>query len=488
MTRLEASNEPSMEDILASIRKIIAEDPPGSRPVPPHSAPRAAAAAAPAPSSYGRAPTRGEALTRGEVISREPQFSSELLSAPADSNPEPYLRATPAKPETPSFGSAPFFLPKGEAKPVAARIEPSFSAMAAPVSALSPLPTVLAEPTPVALSVEAQLSDLLGDVALSPVAQIAAQTVEPVAYAMPSTSVVIEAAKPSIDFAAKLIGRPSPTPEIVAVQAETRPGFSVSRDGFMPENPHGSVETDLGAEGAAGGGDVGGRDPFDFDLGPSPFEPKVAAVEAAHTSVPASADIEPSRQSEAIAASEPEPIAAAGDRVAVREEHPTDLDFVSGPLPYVAASVEATVPPPELAPELAPEIAPVPGPVPEPVSVLSTVTPETVIPDLEPAAIENVVPELEPHPIEDMQSHLVAVTEATALPVGSAQNALGPVAQSMQMTLPPAAQRTMEDTVADLLRPMLKSWLAENMPKIVERALRRELTEQLHSEHKAAAE
>ena len=39
--------------------------------------------------------------------------------------------------------------------------------------------------------------------------------------------------------------------------------------------------------------------------------------------------------------------------------------------------------------------------------------------------------------------------------------------------------RTMEDAVADLLRPLLKTWLAENMPKIVERALRREMTERL---------
>jgi cell pole-organizing protein PopZ len=37
----------------------------------------------------------------------------------------------------------------------------------------------------------------------------------------------------------------------------------------------------------------------------------------------------------------------------------------------------------------------------------------------------------------------------------------------------------MEDAVADLLRPLLKTWLAENMPKIVERALRREMTERL---------
>jgi cell pole-organizing protein PopZ len=36
-----------------------------------------------------------------------------------------------------------------------------------------------------------------------------------------------------------------------------------------------------------------------------------------------------------------------------------------------------------------------------------------------------------------------------------------------------------EDAVADLLRPLLRTWLAENMPKIVERALRREMTERL---------
>lgn len=43
----------------------------------------------------------------------------------------------------------------------------------------------------------------------------------------------------------------------------------------------------------------------------------------------------------------------------------------------------------------------------------------------------------------------------------------------------PPAERTMEDAMADLLRPLLKTWLAENMPKIVERALRREMSERL---------
>lgn len=36
--------------------------------------------------------------------------------------------------------------------------------------------------------------------------------------------------------------------------------------------------------------------------------------------------------------------------------------------------------------------------------------------------------------------------------------------------------RTLEDTVAELLRPMLRDWLDSNMPRIVEKALRVELS------------
>ena len=52
--------------------------------------------------------------------------------------------------------------------------------------------------------------------------------------------------------------------------------------------------------------------------------------------------------------------------------------------------------------------------------------------------------------------------------------------------------RTIEDMVAELLRPMLREWLAENMPRIVEKALRIELAEGLkavdHIPRKAAEE
>jgi cell pole-organizing protein PopZ len=36
----------------------------------------------------------------------------------------------------------------------------------------------------------------------------------------------------------------------------------------------------------------------------------------------------------------------------------------------------------------------------------------------------------------------------------------------------------MDRAAAELLRPMLRQWLADNMPRIVEDALRSELTEQ----------
>ena len=49
-------------------------------------------------------------------------------------------------------------------------------------------------------------------------------------------------------------------------------------------------------------------------------------------------------------------------------------------------------------------------------------------------------------------------------------------------------QRTAEDALAELLRPMLRTWLAENLPKIVERALRQELAGQISADQKTAAE
>jgi cell pole-organizing protein PopZ len=42
----------------------------------------------------------------------------------------------------------------------------------------------------------------------------------------------------------------------------------------------------------------------------------------------------------------------------------------------------------------------------------------------------------------------------------------------------------MEDTTADLLRPMLRQWLADNMPRMVEKALHIEIAESVKSPKK----
>lgn len=50
-----------------------------------------------------------------------------------------------------------------------------------------------------------------------------------------------------------------------------------------------------------------------------------------------------------------------------------------------------------------------------------------------------------------------------------------PAPLSVEATAP--VNRTLEDAVADMLRPMLQQWVAENMPRIIERALRTEVAQ-----------
>ena len=61
-----------------------------------------------------------------------------------------------------------------------------------------------------------------------------------------------------------------------------------------------------------------------------------------------------------------------------------------------------------------------------------------------------------------------------ALPADASQSTVTAVASPYPAS---AAEptRTMEDTVAELLRPMLRQWLDTNMPRVVEKALRVEL-------------
>jgi cell pole-organizing protein PopZ len=81
----------------------------------------------------------------------------------------------------------------------------------------------------------------------------------------------------------------------------------------------------------------------------------------------------------------------------------------------------------------------------------------------------------------DTATTVAASTALNALAQGLAASTAVPaleesVAAPVTQPVTPAV-RTLEDTVTDLLRPMLRQWLDANMPRIVEKALRVELAE-----------
>jgi cell pole-organizing protein PopZ len=59
----------------------------------------------------------------------------------------------------------------------------------------------------------------------------------------------------------------------------------------------------------------------------------------------------------------------------------------------------------------------------------------------------------------------------TAEPVRNASDQAPPISADQTGTI--------EDATADLLRPMLRQWLADNMPRMVEKALHIEIAESL---------
>jgi len=107
----------------------------------------------------------------------------------------------------------------------------------------------------------------------------------------------------------------------------------------------------------------------------------------------------------------------------------------------------------------------------EPPLPMAEVAPEPSRP-VEPQRPEFV----QAHPVPPPAPPVSPAASAPALRSEPASSASQPPALSSELS---SGDRPMEDAVADLLRPLLKTWLAENMPKILERALRREMSERL---------
>ncbi len=505
MTRLDASHEPSMEDILASIRKIIAEEPPGSRVAPapalrhvsvqpnapssrvfqsegiadvamaangsalnPYAQPASRSFIQPDPSPNGAAPS---GLSIDAAASAMPSSAEPRQS-------EPYLRSTPAAADLSAFKPAPFF-PRSMNGAQEARVEPSFASMSAPVAE----PAIAAELPPAAvLSVDAQLSDLLSEVLPSTAGPQTAEAPQIYETAAP-VSAAVSAFEPA-DAHEAVASRGDEVTDPVS-KADSRPGFTVSRDGYVGAASIVTAQAEPKE-----------RDPFDFDLGPSPFAAKIAArsktVAEVADQLARLSDVPPAP----VIVPEALPSATASHGMTDVTEQPIAVATV----PYLAPSIAATMAPPSDFVATAPTVQASGVSGASPVSSLAEGSPTSFSDETAPIS-EDVADggrtdaALASTPLDTPTATTTPAlysAESSSLPargdVQSRHSMLTVDSLASATYAQDMAQRSMEDTVADLLRPMLKTWLAENMPKIVERALRREITEQMLSEHKSAAE
>jgi cell pole-organizing protein PopZ len=142
------------------------------------------------------------------------------------------------------------------------------------------------------------------------------------------------------------------------------------------------------------------------------------------------------------------------------------------------APADAAAPEPEAEPEIeaaAPSFTPEPeaDPEPEDDGVLELTERVESVGDLD-VYTPSVSEEPEPPPYVPPPAPQVDVGEGLvgALAANAAASAFGQLSAAIQM---PADGRTLEDVVRELLRPLLKQWLDDNLPGIVQATVDKEV-------------
>ncbi len=494
MSRFEPNVDPSMEEILASIRKIIAEDTSGSRTVPP-----------PAPSRAPQSPVRPNAAVRPAAPQQRGFMSREAFmksSAPADEAADQRF-FTPVTP--PQESVAPESAPKSASgvsaakaapapAPAAVKVEPKSTETPAAV-AIKPFEPEKAQASsikpelekPADTSIAAEVQAIVEaehksvTVETSSEAQlIDAQLVELLGEDLKALREADERQDwknaPTLDAAAKVAPAPAvaaPKPAEPAVKVNGAVASAISPPVATRVEPQ---ETPAAA------------DPFAFDLGPSPFLPRALNEKPAQqqisidpaqvpprASVPQQHDSRPSpalpgwpkANGSPVAQETARPVAASAPTSAPRMAELQPAPATARPQTFAVPSVSATLGPHRTLEPLSDSFKPA-----------------------APAHSKPAEPEADPFPFRALPRSVETPAEPARPPL---DNRLQPAHVPPLSALPPldveaepviGGDRTMEDAVADLLRPLLKTWLAENMPKIVERALRREMTERLLPGHK----
>jgi len=153
----------------------------------------------------------------------------------------------------------------------------------------------------------------------------------------------------------------------------------------------------------------------------------------------------------------------------------------------ILASIRRIISEDDAPAEPAAEAAPPPPPEPEPIEddILELTDPIISEPEPEPLAtvgdIDIYSPEPDPEPVytpppaapqpvfnrDEIAETLVGATASSA-----AASAFGSLSSALLM---PKDARTLEDVVRELLRPLLKEWLDQNLPRIVETKVEEEV-------------
>ena len=204
-------------------------------------------------------------------------------------------------------------------------------------------------------------------------------------------------------------------------------------------------------------------------------EPPRAEKPAAPAAKPVMNDIPPSRIPAAVAAAaKAPPPAAAPPAAAPASNNQDDIDALLAGLDETTTSEEVrpAQPEPEVL-ELTDDMAVAP-----PISAPSTasasfrkVEPQDDIDFIEPAS--RAAPKAPPAAAFGSQSF-----EATARQAILSQNTVNSVESAFNAlanTVLSNNARTLEDLVKEMLRPMLKSWLDDNLPALVERIVKAEI-------------
>jgi len=496
MSRFEPNAEPSMEEILASIRRIIAEDASGSRAVPP-----------PAPAQANPSPLRSNAAPKPAAPQQQRGFMSReafMRSQGAADEPGEQKFFTPVTPQDPLPGA------DAQAAPqiVAKDRSPAPQADARDVKSPAPAAKVEApsEPAKSEAKAEAPKADLRESEAKTVLeAEPTALTPEPKSDAQIIDAQLVELLGDDL----KALSEPEPRVERAPVQqddksskAEAASFAAKSAEPVAKVNGvHASVPAPQvsnarapasEAPDAADGKET--NDPFAFDLGPSPFLPRPSAERMPERKIavepervpqrpvaPAPAREEPTfnpeRGWQRIAAtppiSEPARPTAAPSPSPVTGGHPQIATPASARPVFAVPSVSATLGPQRRLEPLSDSFKR---------ETQDYSRPSRPVADPFEAREHGYDRHQEP-PFEPRRDPRADSTRLQPAPMPSL-SALPPLEASASPDV--SGDRTMEDAVADLLRPLLKTWLAENMPKIVERALRREMTERLLPGHKTS--